>query len=537
MLFLSTLGKTKCWRGFQVFIFIYFCLLAVSVEAQKPRYNEVYQVCTHNSYWVHRAAAIEPFATGTQERLLDQLIIDHARGLEIDIHKVRGKKGMWAVYHGDKLKNSFFETLPEFFKQLLQFQYALPKHEVVTVVLELKQIFGKNFNKNHTPEDLDKLIEQYMGPYLFKPDDLLNRCPGKTELCDCAASSTEIWPTTEELRGKFIFLVLGNLRIYGLGHGGLGWATYANKEHPACFPMSSDFSVFNKGGLSEKLPQAMLDRAYKASIFQQVENVGDAEHLKNIAKFIKKGGIVRGANSFALNEQSDRINAGFNFLQTDYPWLRISEKGFEYPFQPKDSARFKDANLFAEPGNRIFVHATDKPVFKNITIYERVSDWETLPSVTRPTPDKKYPNGTKPGCGCLQAQNTDGQTGFTVCREIDKHQNVIVSVKILEDGIERVKLFKGNYRTAGTAGDYIRMKVEEISDFMGKKTQVSIYSASSAAIDTTGNVRPIWNLLLSKKVSKSLIRQGILAQQGDVLFTGTRKNGNYVDDAFFSTTK
>src|ERR1700691_1424663 len=90
-----------------------------------PRYNQVYQVATHNSYWVKRVAH-ELYASGTQERLLDQLHFDHVRALEIDIHKIKNKPGQWAIYHTNKSGNVFYETLPDFLKQMQQFQYSLP---------------------------------------------------------------------------------------------------------------------------------------------------------------------------------------------------------------------------------------------------------------------------------------------------------------------------------------------------------------------------------------------------------------------------
>src|SRR5262245_44511301 len=52
-----------------------------------PRYDAVWQVATHNSYWVDRGASGDAFASGVGERLLDQLLAEHVRGLEIDIHR------------------------------------------------------------------------------------------------------------------------------------------------------------------------------------------------------------------------------------------------------------------------------------------------------------------------------------------------------------------------------------------------------------------------------------------------------------------
>ena len=39
------------------------------------RYNQVFRIATHNSYWVRRDPAIEIEASGVQERILDQLLV------------------------------------------------------------------------------------------------------------------------------------------------------------------------------------------------------------------------------------------------------------------------------------------------------------------------------------------------------------------------------------------------------------------------------------------------------------------------------
>ncbi|MDB5281799.1 MAG: hypothetical protein JWO06_874 [Bacteroidota bacterium] len=509
---------------------VIFYFKANSQAKEFPRYNEVYQVATHNSYWVKRAHVHEPFATGTQERLLDQLHFDHARALEIDIHKINRKRGQWAIYHTGKVKNVFYATLPEFLKQLQQFQYSLPKHEVVTVVLELKQIFGDNFDKNHTPADLDSILESYLGEYLFRPRDLMKRCPGKNTLCDCAAASSEVWPTIDELRGKFIFLVLGNLHFGPIGHGGMGWATYANSKDPSAFPMSSDFSTFNKNKGGEKISKQMLTCAYQASVFQQVENVDDTAHLKEISKYIGKGGMVRGGSSFSIKEQRQRIGARFHFLQTDFPWVGLNDKGYNRPFRPIDSSRFNNPSVFIEPGQRILVSA-DSESFWNTTSNTNLNDWETLPSTTRTSPNKKFLNPLHAyGKGCLKASTVDGRQSVSVCRKVNTSQNAVVTVKAIDDKMVTKTKFSSNNNTSGRIGDYIRMTVEQTE---GKGSVVHIYSSSVMTKDRAGKLSPQWNKIFSKHFEHSLSKQGIAASDGDVLFVGTRLNGLAVDSAAF----
>ena len=48
-------------------------------------YNAVWQLGTHNSFWAeHRGG--DPYANGPGEPLVDQLLADQARSIEIDIH-------------------------------------------------------------------------------------------------------------------------------------------------------------------------------------------------------------------------------------------------------------------------------------------------------------------------------------------------------------------------------------------------------------------------------------------------------------------
>ncbi|MBI3541852.1 MAG: hypothetical protein HY075_01070, partial [Deltaproteobacteria bacterium] len=262
-----------------------------------PRFNEVYRVNTHNSYWVKRDNNFEAFASGTQERLLDQLLFDHARSLEIDVHKDNPHPGNWTIYHTDKQSNSLCSPLGECLKQLQQFHYALPRHDPVLVVIELKEILEYNFDRSHRPADFDAILEHYLADSLYRPREFLARCAPGASMRDCARQKG--WPTLEELRGKFLFAVLGNWRWCTVGHGGSGWAEYATADGGprarSAFSMSSDFVDLTHESCGTELVAAeKLQAAYDASVLQQVEESDNAAHLVDVAKFIAEGGIVRG---------------------------------------------------------------------------------------------------------------------------------------------------------------------------------------------------------------------------------------------------
>src|SRR5262249_28142795 len=60
---------------------------AQAASTDSPPLNKAWAIATHNSYWVKRSDVVEAEASGTQERLVDQLLFDHVRALEIDIHQ------------------------------------------------------------------------------------------------------------------------------------------------------------------------------------------------------------------------------------------------------------------------------------------------------------------------------------------------------------------------------------------------------------------------------------------------------------------
>ena len=68
-----------------------------------------------------------------------------------------------------------------------------------------------------------------------------------------------------------------------------------------------------------------------------------------------------------------------------------------------------------------------------------------------------------------------------------------------------------------------RLTVEK--DKNGKGSCVQVYSSSEMLSAT----QPKWNLIYTKCFEQILNRQGIAASKGDVLFTGTKKNGSYVE--------
>jgi hypothetical protein len=226
-----------------------------------------------------------------------------------------------------------------------------------------------------------------------------------------------------------------------------------------------------------------------------------------------------------LVEQKARVDAGFHMMQTDYPWIYYSDKGYSQPFRPINPTRFPDSSVFVEPGNRIFI-STDSEKQLSVLTDENFTDWETLPSSTRSSPNEKFPNTNHVyGKGCLVAES-NRDNSVRVCREVNHQQNAVISIETTENGKLTTESFISNERTCGKVGDYIRLTIGKSKNDKG--SCVNVYSSSEMMNGEQTNFIPKWNLLYTKCFNHILNRQGISAVNGDVLFTGTRKNGNYV---------
>jgi hypothetical protein len=146
--------------------------------ADAPRLDQVWAIATHNSYWVNRGVPGDAFASGTEERFVDQVLVDHARALEIDVHPDPDHPGEFLVFHttaGDAL----CDTLPSCLEQLRAIDHALPEHEPITVVVELKAITSGTFDDTHSFADLDRALDDGLGERLYRPRDLLARCSAR----------------------------------------------------------------------------------------------------------------------------------------------------------------------------------------------------------------------------------------------------------------------------------------------------------------------------------------------------------------------
>ena len=174
------------------------------------RYNEVRQTSSHNAF--------QRF-----EGIYDQVVYWRIRSLEIDLH--RGKpfrdplKKDWYIYHVAVIDpDTTVDRLSGFLQIFSGIRRAMPQHEVMTVFLDIKDRFHTTASASQSAAVLDGLLIDALGEdHIYRPQDLLARDPGAGSLQEAVAAQG--WPTLEELRGKFLFVLTG-------GEDELG--TYAN---------------------------------------------------------------------------------------------------------------------------------------------------------------------------------------------------------------------------------------------------------------------------------------------------------------------
>jgi hypothetical protein len=143
--------------------------------------------------------------------LIDQLVYHRVRSLELDIHVHREgtatPAGEWFVYHEDNplMRTTSCVRLSDCLGQLAAFHASIPRHEVVTVFVDLKD----SFEDGHQPADLDGAFAKALGrDAIVAPADLLAACPGASTLREAVTGACR-FPTLRALRGKLLLVTTG----------------------------------------------------------------------------------------------------------------------------------------------------------------------------------------------------------------------------------------------------------------------------------------------------------------------------------------
>jgi hypothetical protein len=434
--------------------------------------------------------------------------------------------------------------------QLAVFHHVLPHHDPVVVVIEFKEtntiddrIFG---DSTHQPSDFDAALNNVLGDSLYRPGDLLKRCPGQSTLRACVKANG--WPSLNEARGKFIFAAMGNWDHAGTSKkaNGLDWADYANTDmhNAAAFPMESPWRTCGidtpKARLAVAVANSPLiqiqtggpavasnyDPALNVVTSDKCYNDGDApllfasksRLLARIGMGYPGHGLGAGDDSYRMDWQALAATHNYSLVQTDHPWYVYDNRGPAYPHRPRD----KSAPAPLEPGFRIaflqqgaaaggrgslpLLNSTDK------TGAVRVN---TTVALTRPATKASYPNTRHPrGLGCITAYGANrDQDYIRVCRTTKDGENAAIIVDAVVQGKSIAHDEVGSAgQSAGDYGELIRL------DLDAGRTCATAYS--------TGHLsggQPQWTAIgqthcVSKDTTLSV---GLEAEAGDVLFVDT----------------
>src|SRR5262249_13710792 len=143
--------------------------------------------------------------------------------------------GQWKVYHTSDSEDFLGRYLEDYLEYLRNFQYAVPQHDVINVIVELKNVVPwtgvydltshvhYNFASDHTMDQLDDIFRHYLGPWLYTPANFLARKPDAKTMVECAQDAG--WPTIDELRGMFIINIIGNWST-----AAYDWVQYATSD-------------------------------------------------------------------------------------------------------------------------------------------------------------------------------------------------------------------------------------------------------------------------------------------------------------------
>lgn len=353
-------------------------------------YDRAFQKSIHNAY-------------ERSEPLLDQLVYHRVRSVELDIHVAANGASApaseWFVYHDDPKKTSC-TRLSDCLRQLSAFHAAVPKHEVVTVFVDLKE----SFSQGHAPEDLDLALTGALGrSNVLAPADLVEACQGATSVRD-AVTGACAFPTLGALRGKFVFAVTGGTSCQDslvARYGG---------EHPR------ERIAFVAPNVDASCPVASYD-ARPDIVFLNMPSTEMAR-----ASEVQSRGLV--ARIYGLNDASSfdaGRTAGAEHLATDKvnfatdPWTILhGPRGF--PFACEGCG----ADL-VEPGSVVGVRAsggdlwqTADSAFQALVSDAAESTWSALVSV----PSSHVEPFAK-ACLVARASEDPGAANVAVCRPFD----------------------------------------------------------------------------------------------------------------------
>ncbi|MBX3228080.1 MAG: hypothetical protein KIT84_27355 [Labilithrix sp.] len=227
------------------------------------------------------------------EPIFDQLLYHRVRSLEFDIHNEKGgaaPNGNWFVFHENipGFNSTSCTLLSDCLGAVAAFHAAVPKHEVITLWIDLKD----DFQANRQPADLDALVEKTLGrENIVAPKDLIEKCDGATTV-RAAVGAPCAFPTLGALRGKIMLTVTGGSKCdanskvskYGGAKPSERLVFLAPDLNASCPPAEyekhSDVVFFNmsfddRAHAKTMRDEGLVGRLYKGGLGGGLDNAGD----------------------------------------------------------------------------------------------------------------------------------------------------------------------------------------------------------------------------------------------------------------------
>jgi hypothetical protein len=499
------------------------------VGADGVSYSQVWQLASHNSYWAERRGG-DPWAAGVNERLLDQLLADGVRTIELDIHPSEVPHE-FRVYHlqpGDSQCDSLRECLAV----LRMFQHALPQHRPLLVLLELKHLFAAMWDADHSPDDLDRILHAELGSALYTPGNFMEPClpPGITSLRACMEQTG--WPAVNDLAGRVLFATMGYWHMFG-GSNDVAWVEYATSRpiaERAAFPLALDTRYFT---LSSDGQAAISETEFGKAMAQVAFWYSEDENDPLTLEFAGRGGVVMYGVATAPDRQLRGIAKGLQILQTDTPWLAPDQDGRDQPLRILDPRRTPQP--IGEQESALQLAAGLDPTAEVALLAhvsaEQASDWQaTLISGHEPQL-----------AACLRAasQPSSAATSVTVCRQLVPNSSgpdslrLRLRLQICQDGRCTDEDYLSGDTSDGGAGERVALSITP----RGSQTCIAARSARVVSPPTeSGPGTPRWSTLGDERclpaklpyqgiVRLPLLSPGTLAARGAVSFFQLTRNG------------
>lgn len=246
---------------------------------------------THNSYHVHPPLLFHPSHAYSHPALYEQLDRDGVRAFELDVHK-NPFTGQFEIYHIQGIDQvSTCYTLERCLDHLKLWSDHNENHEPVFIWLEVKAFSGGA--PIHNLDALDAFLFEQMGEKMLSPDEFKQSYSSVRERIETVG-----WPTVDDSRGKFIFVLLnGSDYMEGYTHG------LQNIDGRAMFPrveqdqFNSGWAAFAKGSVSNDEAMAL---AKSLGIMTAANACSASTNAEDCAEQLAAG-----------------VNAGINMIKTD----------------------------------------------------------------------------------------------------------------------------------------------------------------------------------------------------------------------------